>query len=141
MNILNNAIDAIEMAAGDRGLAISKNGGSHPIVYAEYPQINIRTCTVGDEKVEIRIADNGIGITEEVRRRLFDPFFTTKPVGKGTGLGLAISYQIIVDKQGGNLECVSRPESGAEFIIAIPICQHPSTLENLGETCPLFIGR
>ncbi|MCT7950132.1 PAS domain-containing protein [Ancylothrix sp. C2] len=141
MNILNNAIDAIEMAAGEWGLAISKNGGSHPIVYAESPLINIRTCTVDDERVEIRISDNGIGMKEEVRRRLFDPFFTTKPVGKGTGLGLAISYQIIVDKHGGNLECVSMPEKGAEFIIAIPICQHPSTLQNPGESCPVFIGR
>ncbi len=140
MNILNNAIDAIEMAAGEWGLAIGKNGASHPVVYAESPQINIHTCTMDDQTVEIRISDNGIGMTEEVRRRLFDPFFTTKPVGKGTGLGLAISYQIIVDKHGGNLECVSMPERGAEFIIAIPICQHPSTLQHRGESCPMFIG-
>ncbi len=70
----------------------------------------------------VRIADNGCGMTQEVRRRLFDPFFITKPVGKGTGLGLSISYQI-VKKHGGILQCVSAPTQGAEFAIRIPIQQ------------------
>jgi signal transduction histidine kinase len=62
-------------------------------------------------------------MSEEVCRRLFDPFFTTKPVGKGTGLGLSISYQIVVEKHGGQLTCVSEPGKGAEFSIAIPVRQ------------------
>jgi signal transduction histidine kinase len=73
--------------------------------------------------VEIRIADTGPGMSEEVRRRLFDPFFTTKPVGQGTGLGLSISYQIVVEKHGGMLTCASAPGQGAEFVISIPISQ------------------
>lgn len=48
-------------------------------------------------------------MTEEVKKRLFDPFFTTKAVGSGTGLGLSISYQIVVEKHGGALMCVSAP--------------------------------
>ncbi|MBD3560673.1 HAMP domain-containing histidine kinase, partial [Planktothrix sp. FACHB-1355] len=71
--------------------------------------------------VTVRIRDNGPGMTEEVRKRLFDPFFTTKPVGKGTGLGLSISYQIVAEKHGGQLKCISAPGQGAEFIIEIPI--------------------
>ncbi|MEH2468432.1 MAG: ATP-binding protein [Nostoc sp.] len=55
----------------------------------------------------IRISNNGPGILECLQKRLFDPFFTTKPVGKETGLGLSISYQIVVEKHGGQLQCIS----------------------------------
>ena len=71
--------------------------------------------------MRIYIADNGPGMTEEVRSRIFDPFFTTKGVGKGTGLGLSISYQIVVEKHGGKLMCISAPGEGAEFVIEIPL--------------------
>jgi len=104
MNIIANSIDAME---GER--VKSKK------------HITIRTEQIDDDKVAIRIKDDGPGMTEEVRQRLFDAFFTTKPEGKGTGLGLSISYQIVVEKHGGKLECVSAPGQGAEFIIEIPI--------------------
>lgn len=55
--------------------------------------------------------------------RLFDPFFTTKPIGKGTGMGLSISYQIITQRHGGVLECISQPTQGAKFVITIPLYQ------------------
>jgi signal transduction histidine kinase len=71
----------------------------------------------------VRIADNGLGMTEEVRKRLFDPFFTTKPVGQGTGLGLSISYQIVVEKHSGMLRCISKAGQGSEFWIEIPMRQ------------------
>jgi two-component system, NtrC family, sensor kinase len=61
---------------------------------------------------------------------LFDPFFTTKPVGKGTGLGLSISYQIVVEKHGGSLECISEAGQGVEFRIKIPIAI-PVTKKNV----------
>ncbi len=85
----------------------------------------IRICTeVHDtNQVLIRIVDNGSGMTEEVRGRLFDPFFTTKPVGSGTGLGMSISYQIVVEKHGGQLQCISAPGQGTEFLIYLPIQQ------------------
>jgi signal transduction histidine kinase len=54
---------------------------------------------------------------------LFDPFFTTKPVGKGTGMGLSISYQIVTERHGGSLRCLSAPGEGTEFIIEIPLQQ------------------
>ncbi len=74
-----------------------------------------------NENVIVRIADNGIGIPEAIQSHIFDPFFTTKSVGKGTGMGLSISYQIITEKHGGSLQCISSPGQGTEFVITIPI--------------------
>ncbi|ABA22081.1 Periplasmic Sensor Signal Transduction Histidine Kinase [Trichormus variabilis ATCC 29413] len=106
MNILANAIDALEEAFYD-GLCPE-------------PTIHITSWQV-DESVVIAIADNGRGIPQEVQSRLFDPFFTTKPVGKGTGMGLSISYQIITEKHGGTLQCISSSGQGTKFVITIPI--------------------
>jgi signal transduction histidine kinase/DNA-binding response OmpR family regulator len=83
--------------------------------------LNSDNCILNSSTVVIHIADNGIGMTEEVRQKIFDPFFTTKPVGNGTGLGLSISYQIVVENHNGNISCVSTPGQGAEFIVEIPV--------------------
>ncbi|UZQ54570.1 ATP-binding protein [Trichothermofontia sichuanensis B231] len=122
MNVLSNAIDALEEAV-DRGkwprdLAESASG----------PQIRVVTETTDDDAIHIRIQDNGTGIPPEDQARLFDPFFTSKPIGKGTGLGLAISYQIVVDRHGGSLTCQSQLHEGTEFTIKIPI--HPTVLKD-----------
>ena len=148
MNILSNAIDALEEGQRAPGIGHGKQQ-PHTMTnpQGQIPTIEIRTSIGhgelemghGEEKqspmpsaqrpapnpqfLEIRIADNGPGLSEEVRRRLFDPFFTTKPVGQGTGLGLSISYQIVVEKHGGTLTCNSAPGQGAEFVICIPIYQ------------------
>jgi signal transduction histidine kinase len=89
------------------------------------PTLSIHTAAV-EGQVAIKIADNGSGMTEEVKRRLFDPFFTTKPVGSGTGLGMSISYQIVVERHGGQLHCTSTPGQGTEFSIYLPIEQSQS---------------
>jgi len=104
MNILSNAIDALEENSGDN------------------QTIQISTERVNDFVV-IRIADNGPGIPAEVRSQIFNPFFTTKPVGKGTGLGLSLSYKIVVEQHHGKLECISQPGEGTEFQISIPLKQ------------------
>jgi signal transduction histidine kinase len=114
MNILANAIDALS-ESDNLILKTRKN-----------LQIRIRTELTNDNYVIVRIADNGSGISEEVQKRLFDPFFTTKAVGKGTGLGLSISYQIVVEKHGGELYCISTPGEGSEFIIKIPVVSNHS---------------
>ncbi len=106
MNLLSNAIDAIE-----EGIEASKS---------LIPEIRINTRFVDNKSVKISIYDNGYGICEEVRKKLFDAFFTTKPEGKGTGLGLSISYQIITETHGGTLECLSSEGEGTEFVINIP---------------------
>lgn len=72
----------------------------------------------------IEIADNGLGIPQDIQSKLFDPFFTTKPVGKGTGLGLSISYQIVTEFHCGQLECISKPGQGACFRILLPFVRH-----------------
>ncbi|MBN3950509.1 MAG: GAF domain-containing protein [Nostoc sp. NMS7] len=108
MNILNNAIDALENSAT-----------SGKII--DNPKIWIRTEVIEGDTILIWIADNGCGIPEMTRSRIFEPFFTTKQPGQGTGLGLSISYQIIVEKHGGNIKCVSEPGNGCEFWIEIPM--------------------
>ena len=114
MNILSNAIDALE------DVHTSEIGREQERINYQSLAIHIRT-EINDNCVTIRIADNGPGITEPVQKRLFDPFFTTKPVGKGTGMGLAISYQVVTERHGGSLQCISSPGKGAEFVIQIPL--------------------
>ncbi|MEG4088568.1 AAA family ATPase [Microcoleus sp. Pol12B4] len=111
MNLLANAIDALEE---------SNQGRSFAEIQAQPNHITIRT-KVENEKVKISIADNGKGMSEEVKNRIFDHLFTTKDVGKGTGLGLAIARQIVEEKHGGKLSCFSTPGEGTEFVIEILI--------------------
>jgi signal transduction histidine kinase len=106
MNILANAIDVLEEIEDGRQTTIT-----------------IRTSCINSQWIEIAIADNGIGIPEEVKARMFEPFFTTKPIGKGTGMGMSISYQIVTEKHHGKLECFSTPGKGTEILISIPIRQ------------------
>ena len=97
LNLINNAMDAME-----------KNGGD----------LVIATRQVGD-RVEVSVSDTGHGIPKAVLPRIFDPFFTTKAVGKGTGLGLSICYGI-VQKIGGEITVDSAPEKGSTFRILLP---------------------
>ncbi|MGF1673209.1 MAG: sensor histidine kinase [Rivularia sp. (in: cyanobacteria)] len=83
------------------------------------PAIKIITKNLG-EKIEIRIRDNGLGMTPEVRDRIFEHFFTTKPTGEGTGLGLSLTYDIITQQHQGTLEVESQPGDYAEFIMTLP---------------------
>lgn len=131
MNILTNAIDALEEAKGERRRTRGERSSILSPPACPLPLIRIRTevgkssrsglSSVDRDWVTIRIADNGPGMPQTVKERLFDPFFTTKPVGQGTGLGLSISYQIVVEKHGGQLWCDSVPGHGTEFFIEIPI--------------------
>ncbi len=129
MNILNNAIDALEEI--HRSLSIVHRNEQSTMNNKQSPTIWIRTELGTSSELPVlqasyaivRIADNGPGVAEEVKKCVFDPFFTTKPVGKGTGLGLSISYQIVVDKHGGLLRCESVPGQGTEFWIEIPVRQ------------------
>jgi signal transduction histidine kinase len=111
MNLLSNALDALEME-------MNKSDRT-----AKNLAITIRTQVTDNNCIGIRIADSGSGMSEDVKKRLFDPFFTTKPIGKGTGLGLAISHSIVVEKHGGKLSCHSVLGEGSEFAIEIPMRQ------------------
>lgn len=167
MNILSNAIDALEelnvkrlKVERSQQLRVEGSNLSSKLLPTNVqpadlqptnlqpatPCIRIRTEVLNSERVLIRIADNGPGIKEEVRSKLFDPFFTTKPVGEGTGLGLFISYQIVVEKHGGKLTCISQPGNGAEFLIEIPIKQRQeepaflSRTESVPQASPLKLS-
>lgn len=99
MNMLDNAIDAI-----------SREGNIHISTWSE------------DEKIFMRIKDDGIGISEEVKTKIYDPFFTTKEIGEGSGLGLAISYGIVKD-HGGEIQLQHQDEPGTSFLITLPLAQ------------------
>jgi PAS domain S-box-containing protein len=127
MNILSNAIDALEELRIEgfdelKGEPLKGEGADHfSKVQPATPRIRITTEVGDDNMVVIRIADNGAGIPLQMQQQIFDPFFTTKSVGKGTGLGLSISYQIVVERHGGQLKCFSTPGEGTEFWIELPI--------------------
>ena len=122
MNILGNAIDSLENQPAPKTIEISTAVVGRDSDAAESGK------SIGQLAL-IRIRDSGPGLTEKAKCRLFDPFFTTKPVGKGTGLGLSISYQIVVEKHGGSLKCISEPGQGAEFRIEIPLARPAAVKE------------
>lgn len=112
MNLLSNALDAVEEAsarAQEQGLPVHSG------------QITLHTFIDEDQRVHIDITDNGFGIPIDVQTRIFDPFYTTKAIGKGTGLGLSISYQIITQKHRGTLTFVSTQGEGTTFSVQLPL--------------------
>jgi len=109
MNLISNAIDALDEAAKNQPNAALK--------------ISIRTELAGFDRVRVRIADTGAGMTAQIKERMFEQFFTTKEIGKGTGLGLSIVYKILVQNHRGTIRCESEPSKGTEFIIELPIQQ------------------
>jgi two-component system NtrC family sensor kinase len=112
LNLVNNAIDAIEHPGGT---------------------VTVATRPLGDEVV-LEVRDTGKGIPEANLGRIFDPFFTTKPVGQGTGLGLPICYGII-EKMGGKITVESEIEKGTTFTVFIPREAHaaPDQAGSAGE--------
>lgn len=126
MNLINNAIDAVETQPDSRVITI------HTLLIQNYHQTLIElpwaniiynhpVQTPNPQSVVILVTDNGPGMSKEILHKIFDPFFTTKPVGSGTGLGLSISYQIVVEKHRGQLSCISAPGYGTAFIVDIPL--------------------
>ncbi len=100
LNLINNAIDAME-----------KTGG---II-----KIETKRSKIQKNHLLLSIEDNGPGIPKDYLERIFDPFFTTKAVGKGTGLGLSICYGII-QKMGGKIDVSSQVGIGTKFRILMP---------------------
>jgi len=101
MNVISNALDALDSVEQD------------------HPQLKIKTWGSSDS-VFVEIADNGPGMSEAVQSQIFNPFFTTKPVGQGTGLGLSISHSIITDKHEGQISCFSAVDEGTSFTLRLP---------------------
>jgi serine/threonine protein kinase/signal transduction histidine kinase/tetratricopeptide (TPR) repeat protein len=121
MNLINNAVDAMEKAPTKR--------------------LRVTAALRSDGAVEVQVSDSGCGIPDAERRNIFQPFFTTKPVGKGTGLGLSI-VNTLIQGQHGSIRFESAPDQGTTFIIVLPSIdktgnvlgrqQIPSNLERPG---------
>ena len=108
MNLLSNAIDALENQPNPRIITIKTQTVPAPLGR-------------GSDWLSVTIQDNGTGLDPQVQEKIFNPFFTTKPPGQGTGLGLSISYQIISDRHQGTLHCESTLGQGTAFILKIPV--------------------
>jgi len=106
LNLLKNAAQAIHQREDD----------------SEPGRIILRT-KLNPPWAEIQVEDNGIGMSESVRKRTFEPFFTTKEIGQGTGLGLSVSYFIITNNHKGQMEVQSAPGQGTCFTLRLPLAQ------------------
>ncbi len=84
------------------------------------PLVSIQTKKL-DDKIEIIVKDNGIGISQNIIDKVFQPFFTTKPAGQGTGLGLSLAYDIITKEHNGSINVASKEKEETIFLIELPI--------------------
>jgi len=106
LNLINNAFYAVNEKKKN-----NTNGYE--------PSVMISTKKTED-KIEIKVKDNGNGIPQKVLDKIFQPFFTTKPTGQGTGLGLSLSYDIVTKSHNGEIKVQTKEGEGAEFIITLP---------------------
>ena len=106
LNLITNAFYAVAEKEKQKG------GSYEPVVTVSTKK--------EEDKILIRVSDNGNGIPQKVLDKIFQPFFTTKPAGQGTGLGLSLSYDIITKGHGGELKVETREGEGSVFIISLP---------------------
>jgi signal transduction histidine kinase len=109
LNLFNNAFYAV----------MQKNASTGSAGQPYEPTVSVCTKRV-DDKVEIHVKDNGIGIPQKIVEKIFQPFFTTKPTGQGTGLGLSLSYDII-KAHDGEIIVQSKEGEGSEFVIELRV--------------------
>lgn len=107
LNLYNNAF-----------YAVTEKKKQHPEGYK--PTVSVSTKSL-DDKIEIIVKDNGLGIPQNVKDKIFQPFFTTKPTGQGTGLGLSLSYDIVTKQHHGSIEVNTKEGEFTEFIILLPV--------------------
>ncbi|KJH78121.1 MULTISPECIES: sensor histidine kinase [Pseudomonas] len=116
LNLLKNAAQAIHQREDDR----------------EPGRIILRT-RLNPPWAEIQVEDNGIGMSESVRKRTFEPFFTTKEIGQGTGLGLSVSYFIITNNHKGQMEVQSTLGQGTCFTLRLPLASTALVSQELNQ--------
>ena len=122
LNLINNAFYAVSERKKAEGV------GFEPTVKISTASIQppsidrqrLADGAVRGRSVQIKVADNGGGITQKVLDKIFQPFFTTKPTGQGTGLGLSLAYDII-KAHGGDIKVETKEGEGSEFIIQLPV--------------------
>ena len=108
INLMNNACYAVW----------KKQQDNPPSDYV--PTVTVQTALSAD-RVRVTIEDNGIGMSDEVKKKLFEAFFTTKPVGEGTGLGLSITRSIIEQKHQGRISFESEEGRFTRFVVEVPL--------------------
>jgi two-component system, NtrC family, sensor kinase len=124
LNLINNAFYAVSKKASLPARRTVPMGDNSYL-----PTVTVSTKYVSDYNspiggrgaIEIKVKDNGIGISEETQAKIFQPFFTTKPTGQGTGLGLSLAYDIVTKGHGGTIEVESVEGEGTTFIVRLPI--------------------
>jgi signal transduction histidine kinase len=112
LNLITNAFYVVNEKQKVEGERLRAKGKQYE------PTIEVSTKRV-NEKIEVKVKDNGNGIPQKILDKIFQPFFTTKPTGQGTGLGLSLSYDI-VKAHGGELKVETRENEGSTFIIQMP---------------------
>ncbi len=112
LNLFSNATYAMRTAGGRLAVTVRQIGGG--------------------TGVEVRIKDDGVGMSDELREHIFEPFFTTRGVGEGTGLGLSVVHGIVTG-MGGTIDVVTAPGKGAEFIIVLPSARENANANRIGD--------
>ena len=113
LNLFNNAFYAVNEKS-------RRSTVDSPQLTNNYkPLVSIQTKKQ-DDKIEVKVSDNGNGIPQSIIDKIFQPFFTTKPTGQGTGLGLSLAYDIITKQHSGTIKVESKENEGTTFIINLP---------------------
>ena len=132
LNLLLNARDAVA-EAGRRRPCIDVTIDTVDLTTEEVRARTGSTQSAG-EFVRVAIADNGMGMSEEVMQQVFDPFFTTKDIGKGTGLGLSTAYGV-AKQHNGCIECTTTEGKGSTFFVLLPAVE--AEVKNPGTPRPV----
>lgn len=129
MNLCSNAAYAMQEEGGRLDVSLFNSSGD---------ELTVPIDSSADQRyILLAVADNGLGIPEEMQSRIFDPFFSTKPKGEGTGLGLAVTHGIIEDL-GGNITVESEKGKGTRFTISLPLAERSFDRQDTDETLPVF---
>ncbi len=121
LNLFNNAFYSVT----EKNKLFQESKTLEATEQAYQPTVNLSTKRIKDaannHQIEIRVRDNGMGISRQVIDKIFLPFFTTKPSGQGTGLGLSLSYEIITKGHQGEMRVDTKVGEFTEFIITLPV--------------------
>ncbi len=117
LNLYNNAFYAVTAKASR---IYNHSPGNEVMAEDKYEPLITVSTKRSNRNIEIKVADNGIGIPQDIVNKIFQPFFTTKPTGQGTGLGLSLAYDI-VKAHGGEIKVETSENKGAAFIIQLPL--------------------
>lgn len=116
----NMEMDSFPGAIGQLITNFVSNALQHGFEGRSNGQMKLEAHMNAKNQVVIQFTDDGVGMTEEVRKRVFDPFFTTKLGQGGSGLGMNIAYNIVKDILGGTIEINATPDTGVQITVVIP---------------------